>query len=488
MAQRILKNNTASPVSISDVGQTVPASGQLVINPIDYGKYEGSSDVIGFISDLAVSPTLSTLTVNDGTFDLSINEGTRLIQGGFSRPISDGDDPTIKAGVTSATGTTEYDKRVLAESVIAGLDALAAFRRVNTKVRSDGLNALATDATVVVESTFGFDQQPDSFFRVVETGGEGTTWTIDIAGTSADPTAPDRDAPAYQKIFTVLASEVGDEEKFVNRMVTELNQDTVFRDQAFFKSQKATDRAILHIYSEKFSASGEFWERPLAGDFAVTIGGSPGDGVVVVGFDNIISRSKPVTISRDFDSPHRLGLFGITGDVNVTSKALSDLYLERASEDGLGVNFDMDVNGSGSPVIFRVNASATTDIFIQEIRFYGSGNGIQFNRFLNLNNTLTNGILVEIKSEDVITDLILIKSTEDFKNFFSFPGGDAFKLDIASGRDDFLATFQFPNPFLINAQGTHGPGNDDYIEIRIQDNISQVGSLGFLAKGFEKEP
>lgn len=92
MAQRILKNNTASAVPINDVGQTVPASGQLVINPIDYGKYEGSSDVIVVIGD-------STLTVNDGTFDLSITDGTRLIQGGFSRPISDGANPTIKASV-----------------------------------------------------------------------------------------------------------------------------------------------------------------------------------------------------------------------------------------------------------------------------------------------------------------------------------------------------------------------------------------------------
>jgi hypothetical protein len=373
-------------------------------------------------------------------------------------------------------------------SSLVGKDSLAQDRKVQTKVRSDGLTALATDATVVVESTFGFDQQPDTFFRCVETGGEGTTWTIDIAGTSNDSTSPDRDAPAYQKIFTVLASEVGDEEKLISRMVTELNQDTTFRNDCYFKSQKATDRAILHIYSEKFSASGEFWERPFANDFQVTIGGTPGNGVVVVGFDNIISRSKPVTITRDFDSPHRLGLFGITGDVNVTSKALSDLYLDRASRDGLGVDFDMNVNGSGTPVIFRIKASPTTDIFIQEIRFYGSGNGIQFNRFLNLNQTLSAGILVEIKSEDVITDLPLIKSTEDFKNLFSFPGGDAFRLDIASGRDDFLATFQFPNPFLLNAQGTHGAGNDDYIEIRIQDQISQVGSLGFLAKGFEKEP
>jgi hypothetical protein len=481
MAQRILKNNTAAIVPIPDTGFSVPASGQLVIDPTQYGKFEGSSDVI-------VEIGASVLTVNDGTFDLSITEGTRLIQGGFSRPISDGQDPTIKMGVTDATGTTDYDLRARMEAVLGGLDALAAFRRVNTKVRSDGLNALATDATVVVESTFGFDQQPDSFFRIINTGGAGTTWTLDIAGTNNDPSTPDRDVPAYQKIFTVQVAEEGDEIEFRDRIISELNQDPVFKDTVFFKAQRATDRAIVHIYSTAFSASGEFYERPSAGDFAVTIGGVPGDGVVVVGFDNVVSRSKPVTITRDFDSPHRLGLFGITGDVNVTSKALSDLFIERASLDGLGVDFDMDVNGSVTEQIFRINAKIDSAVFIQEIRFYGQGNGIKFGNFLNLNGTLTNGVLVEIKSENTITDLFDIKSTEDFKNEFSYPSAAAFEVIFASGRDEFLATFVFQNPFLLEESGAHGAGNDDYIEVRIRDNLTQVGSMRFLAKGFEKEP
>ena len=101
--------------------------------------------------------------------------------------------------------------------------------------------------------------------------------------------------------------------------------------------------STFSIFSTSFSASGEFYERPLAGDFAVTIGGAPGDGVVVVGFDNVISRSKPVTITRDFDSPHRLGLFGITGGVNVVSKQLADLFNKMTIDEKLlilGMDFD----------------------------------------------------------------------------------------------------------------------------------------------------
>jgi hypothetical protein len=484
MAQRILINQTAPAVPIPDTGFTVPAGigSQLVIDPTQYGKFEGSSDVI-------VEIGAGVLVVNDGTFDLSITEGTRLIQGGFSRPISDGSDPTIKAGVTDATGTTEYDKRLLNESVIAGLDNLAAFRRVQTKVRGDGLNALVTDATVVVETTFGQDQQPDSWFKIVDTGGAGTTWTLDIAGTTADPSAPDRDVPAYQKVFTVLGPEAGDELAFRDRVIQELNQDVVFKNTVFLKAEKATDRGIIHIFSEKFSLSGEFYERPLAGDFNVTIGGAPGDGVVVIGFDNLISRSKAVSITKDFDSPHRLGLFGITGQVFVTAKDLSDLFIERASEDGLGVNYDLGVNGSGTPVEFLINASPSTDVFVEEIRLFGQGNGIQFKGWLTSNNPLNNGLQIEIQSDNIVTILPLLFTTADIKNKFALGQGDAtgFRLDIASGRDEFLGVFKFANPFIMRVQGTFTV--DDHIKITVADNLQATqAELEFLAKGFEKEP
>jgi hypothetical protein len=369
-----------------------------------------------------------------------------------------------------------------------GKDNLGQDRKVQSVVRGDGIVSMPIDGTVTVQSTFGFDQQPDTFFKIINTGGAGTTWTIDVAGTANDLSVPDRDVPAYQKIFTVLIGEQGNELEFRDRIISELNQDTTFKTDSLLRAAKATHRGIVHISSINFSASGEFYERPFAGDFTVTIGGAPGDGVVIVGFDNLISRSKPVTITRDFDSPHRLGLFGITGDVNVTSKALSDLFIERASIGGLDVDFDMTVNGSVTPVVFDVLAQIDTAIFVQELRFYGQGNGIKFANFLNLNSPLTNGIIIQIKSENIITELLPIRTTEDFKNKFSFPGAGSFRLDVAAGRDDFLATFVFGNPFLLTESGSNGIGNDDFIKVFINDNLTSVGSLELIAKGFQKEP
>jgi hypothetical protein len=371
---------------------------------------------------------------------------------------------------------------------VVGQDALAVERRAQVIVRTDGVKAMAVDSRTVVESTFGFDQNPDAYFRIVNTGGEGTTWTFDVAGTNNDPSIPDRDVAAYQKIFTVLLAEEGDEIKFRDRIVQELNADTNFRQNLFLRSQKASDRGIVHVWSEAFSLSGEFWERPNPGDFAVTIGGSPGDGVVVVPFDNLISRNKPVSISRDFDSPHRLGLFGITGEVRVTAKELSDLFIEPATLDGLGVTTDMGVNGSVTPEEFIIPASATTDLFIEELRIFGQGNGIQFKGWLTSNLSLSNGLLIEIQSDNITTMLPTLFNTADIKNKFAFgSGATGFKLDVAAGRDEFIGVFTFANPFIMRVAGTFT--TDDHIKITVQDNLSSTqAELEFWAKGFEKAP
>lgn len=371
---------------------------------------------------------------------------------------------------------------------LIGQDTLGAMREIQAVTRSDGVKALAVDSRTVVESTFGFDQQPDTYFKIIKTGGAGTIWTISIAATANDPTSPDRDMASYQKIFTVQAGEVGDEVAFRDRIIQELNADTNFKPGILMKAQKATDRAIVHIYSEAFSASGEFYERPNAGDFDVQIGGTPGDGQVVIGYDNIISRSKPITISRDIDSPHRLGLFGITGQVFVTAKELSDLYVSEAVNPTYG-NDLLQAGSLGSPIDFYIQPSATKDIFLENLIFDAQGSGIKFGQIFSKNLVLTNGVQIQIKSDNEITTFPTLHVTEDFKNKWAALGGDGanFRIDVQAGADEVLAILKFPNPFLLRVQGTFTI--DDYIRIRIQDNISSgISRFNFRAKGFEKEP
>ena len=73
---KIIKNTTASAVTIGDTGQVVPASNQLTINAQDFDLYAASEDIILLVAD-------GTLVVNDGSVDLTPAQGIGLIQGSF---------------------------------------------------------------------------------------------------------------------------------------------------------------------------------------------------------------------------------------------------------------------------------------------------------------------------------------------------------------------------------------------------------------------
>ena len=74
---KILKNQTVSDVPISDMGITVTASGEYILDHSEYLMWQGSSDVIVKIAD-------GTLVVNDGSDDLSLSNGIDLIKGSYN--------------------------------------------------------------------------------------------------------------------------------------------------------------------------------------------------------------------------------------------------------------------------------------------------------------------------------------------------------------------------------------------------------------------
>jgi len=73
---KILKNTTGSPISISDVGVSIPANSQYTIQSQDYLIWAASSDVITFIGS-------GSIIVNDGSQDLEKALGTSLLQGNY---------------------------------------------------------------------------------------------------------------------------------------------------------------------------------------------------------------------------------------------------------------------------------------------------------------------------------------------------------------------------------------------------------------------
>ena len=385
------------------------------------------------------------------------------MSGGLSDP-----NPQIE-GATDGTKIGNVGDRLKTHGQLVGSDGstIADVELISGKKR------LLTDAIVVVEELFGKDPIPDSWFRITNAGVSGNSVRVQVAATANDPTTPDRDAPAADVTIAVTASEAGDEIALRDKIIVALNADTNFANS--LKATKVKDNAIVHV-SSKFR--GEFWERTAAGSFAVTTTGS---AAVVVGFADLIIRGKPTELARSPDDP-RQGILGISGSVTATPGAVADLFLDHAVNAG---STDLRVNGSVTPVVFSVPISATKTIFVQELRLYGNGNGIKFGQFLSQNASLTNGLLVEVKSDNMSQMLATLKSTDDIKHLFAF-GGGTFDIDVQAGRDDFMATWAFGQPFPLKKTGTYSP--DDYLRITVRDNLAAgLLDLRFVAFGFEKE-
>jgi hypothetical protein len=338
-----------------------------------------------------------------------------------------------------------------------------------------GTNRLATDATVTVEELFGQDPIPDTYFRIDNAGNTNDTLRVQVAATSSDPSSPDRDVPAVDKTITVTASEAGDELALRDKVITDLNADSNF--SASLKAQKVVDRAIVHVTSKFFSMSGEFYERPNTNDFQVTTTGSVS---VTVGFDTIESRGKSTSLARDPDNPHRLGILGVAGSVQVTPGALSDLYIEHALN---GASKNLLVNGSVTPVVFQITTVSNEDIFVESLRFHGSASTIKWGQFLAIS-TLTNGLLVEIKSDDTSFAFDAIVDTDDFKNEWNYR--QPFELFDQPSSVSFTASYSLSTPFPLRATGTFS--TDDYVKVTVRDNLISASliSLEFQAFGFKR--
>ena len=156
---------------------------------------------------------------------------------------------------------------------------------------------------------------------------------------------------------------------------------------------------------------------------------------------------------------------------------IGNLFFDYAENGG---SIELAVNGN-TPVTFEVSPDATQDKVISSLVFSAFDGGIKIDKFLGNNNELTNGILVEVKSEDQIFQFRPIKSTQDFDSVFSFGSGRSFELIFASGNDSLVARFGSEVPFILKPTGTYA--TDDYIRVIIRDNLNGISRLRFLAVG-----
>jgi hypothetical protein len=178
------------------------------------------------------------------------------------------------------------------------------------------------------------------------------------------------------------------------------------------------------------------------------------------------------------DSVSEDGINKLWVKATAVPEALGNLFFLHAQNNG---SIDLNVNGSGTPVEFTINAEANFDLICEGLSFEIFASGIKVDKFLSLNQPLSNGIIVEVKSFDQVFQFLPIQTTQEFDSHFAWGSGRSFDLIFASGNDSLVTRYGQENPFVIKKQGTYT--NDDYIKVIIQDNLSQVNAIKFLAVG-----
>lgn len=172
------------------------------------------------------------------------------------------------------------------------------------------------------------------------------------------------------------------------------------------------------------------------------------------------------------------GVDRLSVDASTAPRSVQGLFIEQFENMG---STDLNVNGSATPVQFEIPTVAT-DRVVTSISIFGRDAGIKFGQFLAINQALQNGLLIEIKSDDVLFSNANapIIQTDDFRNKFCISPRD-FVVDVFSNEDVFTAAFVPPAPIIL--RGNTQFATPDFIRITVRDNISAVNYLEASAFG-----
>lgn len=177
---KIIKNNTGSNVFLADVGVTIPASGQYVIPPTEYWLWAASSDVVTKIGD-------STLTVNDGSVDLTISDGVDLVKGIFQKHrLIGGTDSTIIGNVLDKLKVHDPDVLSAIVNLTTNVFVSNIFKFNEASITSRNETDFTTPYTVASGKNFyltsfagSYDAQSAMYVRLKkQTNGSGPFFTI----------------------------------------------------------------------------------------------------------------------------------------------------------------------------------------------------------------------------------------------------------------------------------------------------------------------
>lgn len=136
----------------------------------------------------------------------------------------------------------------------------------------------------------------------------------------------------------------------------------------------------------------------------------------------------------------------------------------------------INVNGSVTPVVFEFGPAnfndPTKDAEVREVKIIFEDNSFRDNGFMSINGGLTNGILIEIKSNNNMFTFLPLRFNRHFYSRFAFGAGS--RVDILQGNNATVLAASFLNSIVLREAGAFGPGNDDYIRLTVRDNLTAI--------------
>lgn len=174
------------------------------------------------------------------------------------------------------------------------------------------------------------------------------------------------------------------------------------------------------------------------------------------------------------------GSDGTAADVTVDNRLKVDAQSSTNPRPGTFVDkqvFDMNVNGSSTPVNFDIFASTGKIFYVQRLTFTIIDNSINFEKFGGLS-SLTNGIDIKTK-EGGLAERPLgtgIKKNSDF-----YEGGLKVTLENST-KDILVLTFEFTD---VNTSLKLVDSANDYIRLTVNDNLTGLDTYTMVAQGYE---
>lgn len=360
--------------------------------------------------------------------------------------------------------------------------------------RLDGKTALAIDGEIQVNELNGQPSNGVTWFYIgTQTdnngvGAAGDTVTMSI---SAALTPMDTVYPAVSVVTTVTAGMLAaayPERALAQQICTDAAADSNFN--AAWKCEVVKDHSTVFISSKLFNEVG--WRStciPIQNCFDVV---ATGTTRVDVAHNDVRAHPLTTELSRSPNDP-RKGTLSVEGSFIQQPGGTGDLLFKELIDGGTP---SMIVDGSVTPVNFRIECDSIDDQYINILRIFFTCSGIKLTNWACSNSALTNGLLITIRSEGQDLVMLPIKTTSDLINKFAFgpagPSGQA-RIDIQQGGDSMTASLSFVSAAIVKKCGTNGTGTDDYMEVRVRDNLTgasggNLSEMESLVFGFKRTP